>query len=320
MTSVLFKLGSRTSPLAMTQTRTVRGVLAQAHGLSGAEAEQALPIVPINTTGDKILDRRLAESGGKGLFTKELDEALADGRIDIAVHSMKDVPTILPDFLIIAAVPPRADPRDVFISAMAKSLKELPQGAVLGTSSARRQAQALHLRPDLKISLLRGNVDTRLNKVLSGEVDATFLAAAGLNRLSRKVEQGNPVDTFEMPSAGGQGALAVVTRKNDDAARAFAAQIEDEAARIEITAERAFLEALDGSCRTPIAAFASLHAGRLIFLGEALTLDGAQRWRRQADLQAGDSPTNLARAVGLAAGLEIREEAGDLLPLEHDAI
>lgn len=315
MTSVLFKLGSRTSPLAMTQTRTVRGVLAQAHGLSGAEAEQALPIVPINTTGDKILDRRLAESGGKGLFTKELDEALADGRIDIAVHSMKDVPTILPDFLTIAAVPPRADPRDVFISAKATSLKDLPQGAVLGTSSARRQAQALYLRPDLKIALLRGNVDTRLNKVLSGEVDATFLAAAGLNRLSRKVEQGHPVDTYEMPSAGGQGALAVVTRKGDQAARAFVVQIEDEAARIEITAERAFLEALDGSCRTPIAAFASLHAGRLIFLGEALTLDGSQRWRRQADLQAGESPTNLARAVGLAAGLEIREEAGDLLPL-----
>ena len=212
-------------------------------------------------------------------------------------------------------MPPRADPRDVFISAKAKSLKELPHGAVLGTSSARRQAQSLYLRPDLKIVLLRGNVDTRLNKVLSGEVDATFLAAAGLNRLSRKVEQGHPVDTYEMPSAGGQGALAVVTRKNDEPARAFVAQIEDDAARIEITAERAFLEALDGSCRTPIAAFASLHAGRLIFLGEALTLDGSQRWRRQADLQAGESPTNLARAVGLAAGLEIREEAGDLLPL-----
>ncbi len=132
MTSILFKLGSRTSPLAMTQTRTVRGVLAQAHGLSGAEAEQALPIVPINTTGDKILDRRLAESGGKGLFTKELDEALADGRIDIAVHSMKDVPTILPDFLTIAAVPPRADPRDG-VDLLAAAPQNLERGQPLQT-------------------------------------------------------------------------------------------------------------------------------------------------------------------------------------------
>ncbi|MET0546501.1 MAG: hydroxymethylbilane synthase [Caulobacterales bacterium] len=315
MSAVLLKLGSRTSPLAMTQTRIVRAALAQAHGLSGAEAESALPILPINTTGDRILDRRLAEAGGKGLFTKELDEALLDGRIDVAIHSMKDVPTLLPDGIAIAAVPPRADPRDVLICRVAKTVRDLPQGAVLGTSSARRQSQALYIRPDLKIVLLRGNVDTRLSKVESAEIDATFLAAAGLNRLGREVAIATLVDSTEMPPACGQGALAVTTRSNDARAKEMVSAIGDETAYIEITAERAFLEALDGSCRTPIATHASIHAGRLKFVGEALSLDGKHRWRRQADLQIGESAINLARAVGLAAGLEIRQDAGDLLPL-----
>jgi hydroxymethylbilane synthase len=301
----------------MAQTRNVRAGLAQAHGLSGAEAEAAFPILPLTTTGDRIQDRRLADSGGKGLFTKELDEALLGHRIDIAIHSMKDVPTGLPEGLVIAAVPPRADPRDVFLSPIAAKLADLPQGAILGTASARRQAQALFARPDLQIVTLRGNVDTRLAKLERGEAHATFLAAAGLNRLGRQLAYGSPIEPSEMLPAAGQGALALMTRAGDKRAIEALSAVADETARIEITAERAFLEALDGSCRTPIAAFASLEGGRLRFAGEALAPDGSARWRRQADLAVGESPSNLARAVGLAAGLEVREEGGDLLLLEH---
>jgi hydroxymethylbilane synthase len=287
--------------------------MATALGLSPEEAEALLPITPITTTGDKITDRRLIEAGGKGMFTKELDEALLDGRIDLAVHSLKDLPTKLPPGLILAATPEREDPRDAFICPTAKSLSDLPAGAVIGTASLRRQAQTLHARPDLKIETLRGNVDTRLRKLAEGEAHATFLALSGLKRLGLADRATSLVDPQAMPPAIGQGALAITARGADTASLAVAALIEHAPTRIAITAERAFLEALEGSCRTPIAAHAWLEGETLVFLGEALTPDGKSRWRRQGDCNGGMA---CAAALGARLGSEIRIEAGDRLVLD----
>jgi len=255
----------------------------------------------------------LIEAGGKGLFTKELDEALLAGRIDAAVHSLKDLPTQLPAGVTLACVPEREDPRDAFICRGVRTLDELPAGATIGTASLRRQAQVLFARPDLRVVTLRGNVDTRLRKLDSGEADATFLALAGLKRLGLQHEAASLIDPEAMPPAACQGALAITTRADDTRTLEALAPMEDARARIEIEAERAFLEALDGSCRTPIAALARAQAGALSFTGEALTPDGSKRWRRVDAIALGIDGGAAARTLGHRLGGEIRAEAGQAI-------
>lgn len=302
-----FKIGARGSPLSLAQTRHVQALLAKAAG--GALGD--FPINPMTTTGDRIQDRTLLEAGGKGLFTKELDEALLDGRIDLGVHSLKDMPTKLPDGIVLACVPEREDPRDALIAKGATKLEDLPHGAVLGTASLRRQAQALHLRPDLKVVTLRGNVDTRIAKLEAGDVAATFLAMAGLKRLGLDHRASGVIDPEAMPPAVGQGALAITARAGDMRVLAMLAKVEDADVRIEIEAERGLLEALDGSCRTPIAAHAKARSGVLTMIGETLTPDGKQRWRKTGSIEKPTRET--ARALGLELGAQIKREAGPLL-------
>ncbi len=300
------RIGARGSPLSLAQTGLVRDALAA--GNPGRTFE----IVPIVTTGDRIQDRRLQDAGGKGLFTKELDEAMLEGRIDLAVHSMKDLPTALPDGIVLAGVPTREDPRDALICAIeAKSLIDLPQNARIGTASLRRQAQLLSLRPTFQISMLRGNVETRLRKVTEGEVDATLLAYSGLRRLGLERHAKALLDPQVSPPAGGQGALAITARQGDGEMLAVLAAVEDPTTRLEITAERAFLAALDGSCRTPIGALGRWSNGMMRFIGESLTPDGARCWRRTAE----ETCTNEdeAAALGERLGASIKAEAGDAL-------
>jgi len=301
------RIGSRGSPLALAQSRQVAAMLA---GQSGLEAS-AFPIETFMTSGDRI-QGRLQEAGGKGLFTKELDEALLNGRIDAAVHSMKDLPTRLPPGIVLAAVPAREDQRDAFIATRARTLMELPPGATVGTASLRRQAQTLHLRPDLKVELLRGRVETRLAKIEGGAFDATYLALAGLKRLGLAQHAASIVDSEIMPPAPGQGALAITARAGDEKTLAMLAPLNIPEHAVTTTAERAFLEALDGSCRTPIAALAKIADGRLAFLGEVLTPDGKHCWRRSGTAGLDDDPIAAARALGLRLGAEIKAEAGPL--------
>lgn len=312
MATPLFRIGARGSALSLTQTEQVRAALAAALGMD----EAALPITPITTSGDRQQEGRLIETGGKGLFTKELDEALLDGRIDLAVHSLKDLPTRLPDAIALACVPAREDPRDAFVCLKARTLADLPAGAVIGTASLRRQAQTLFLRPDVKIATLRGNVDTRLKKLEAGIVDATFLAIAGLKRLGLAARAASLVDPEQTPPAACQGALAITTRANDARTRDALAALEHASSRIEIEAERAFLEALDGSCRTPIAALARLNGDTLAFIGETLTPDGVRSWRRAETITLGADAIASARALGLRLGHDIRDEAGDAITLD----
>ena len=307
--ATLLRIGARGSKLSLAQTGLVRAELAAALGVDAARLE----IVPIATSGDAIQDRRLIESGGKGLFTKELDEALLERRIDIAVHSLKDLPTKLPDNIALACVPEREDPRDAFVSLRARTLQELPAGANVGTASLRRQAQTLFARPDLGVVTLRGNVDTRLAKLERGEADATFLALAGLKRLGLEARATSLVDPADSPPAACQGALAITARADDMRTRGMLAAMENADARAEIEAERAFLGALDGSCRTPIAALARKQGGALSFIGEALTPDGTARWRRTETIALGGDAVREARALGARLGSEIRAEAGDAL-------
>lgn len=300
------RIGARGSPLSLAQTGLVRDSLAAAH------PDRRFEIVPIVTTGDRIQDRRLQDAGGKGLFTKELDEAMLEGRIDLAVHSMKDLPTALPEGIVLAGVPAREDPRDALICALdVKSLLDLPLDARIGTASLRRQAQLLSLRKTFRISMLRGNVDTRLRKVAEGEVDATLLAYSGLRRLGLDHHVKALLDPAESPPAGGQGALAITAREGDDDMAKVLASVEDRKARLEVTAERAFLAALDGSCRTPIAALGRWSDGVMSFLGESLTPDGVQGWRRSANEPCTDEAQ--AAALGDRLGASIRAEAGDSL-------
>jgi hydroxymethylbilane synthase len=299
------KLGTRGSPLALTQCRLVAGLLARASGRSEAD----FPLQSFVTSGDRLKDQRLQDAGGKGLFTKELDEALLDRRIDAAVHSMKDLPTRLPDGIVLAAVPEREDPSDAFISHKARTLQDLPRGAVVGTASLRRQAQALHLRPDLKIVTLRGSVQTRLKKLEDGMMDATFLALAGLARLSLTGHVTSLIAIHDMPPAPGQGALALTCRQDDAETRALLAKISVPHSEIAVAAERGFLEALDGSCRTPIGALATIAKGRLSFLGEILSPDGAKRWRREETIPL--AGTGEAAQLGRRLGAAIRAEAGE---------
>ena len=308
----LFRIGARGSKLSLAQTEQTRARWAALMGVDAGELE----IVPITTSGDRIQDRLLIEAGGKGLFTKELDEALLDGRIDVAIHSLKDLPTRLDARIALACVPEREDPRDAFISVQAKTLKDLPAGAVVGTASLRRQAQVLFARPDLRIATLRGNVDTRLRKLAEGEADATFLALAGLKRLGLEARATSLVNAEETPPAACQGALAITARGDDVQTLATLSDFEDKGARIEIEAERAFLDALDGSCRTPIAALARYRNNALTFIGEALTPDGAARWRRSETVALSGDAITQARALGERLGNAIRDEAGERIMVD----
>lgn len=309
MAQPLFRIGARGSPLSTAQTKRVIALLAKALRVLESELE----FVAVVTSGDAIQDRRLIEAGGKGLFTKELDAALLHGEIDLAVHSLKDLPTRLPDGVALACVPEREDPRDAFVSLRAPSLDALPAGANVGTASLRRQAQTLFARPDLGVVTLRGNVDTRLAKLGAGEADATFLAFAGLKRMGLEARATSLIDPDDMPPAACQGALAITARADDARTRDALEALENRTARIEIEAERAFLDALDGSCRTAIGALARAEDGHLSFIGEALTPDGTARWRRSETIVLGDDPIEQARALGAKLGGEIRDEAGDAL-------
>lgn len=307
--AVLFRIGARGSKLSLAQTEQVRAKFAAQLGVEAA----VLEVVPITTSGDAIQDRRLIEAGGKGLFTKELDEALLDGRIDLAVHSLKDLPTRLPDGITLACVPEREDPRDAFVSLRARTLDELPAGANVGTASLRRQAQTLFARPDVGVVTLRGNVDTRLRKLEAGEADATFLALAGLKRLGLQDRAASVVGPQQMPPAACQGALAITARAGDARVRDALTPLQDKNARIEIEAERAFLEALDGSCRTAIGALARVSGDELTFIGEALTPDGTTRWRREGNITLTANAIDDARRMAQRLGEAIRREAGDAL-------
>jgi hydroxymethylbilane synthase len=297
------RIGSRGSPLALVQAEEVkRRLLAAGLGLEAARVE----IVAIRTTGDRVRDRPLAEIGGKGLFTKEIEEALRAGAIDLAVHSMKDVPTQLPDGLGIVATPPRADPRDALLAPAARTLAELPRGAVVGTSSLRRRAQLLRRRPDLRIVEFRGNVGTRMRKLAQGVAEATLLAAAGLARLGDPSVRAAPLEPETLLPALAQGALGIEARLDDARAAGLLAAIDDAETACCIAVERAFLAALDGSCRTPIAGLARLDAGGgLVFTGEILSPDGCQAFT--ARRQGGRAD---AARLGREAAEELRTAAG----------
>jgi hydroxymethylbilane synthase len=266
------KIGTRGSPLALAQAHETRDRLMSAHDLPMA----AFEIVAIKTTGDRVLDRSLKEIGGKGLFTREIEDALLSGGIDLAVHSMKDMPVAQPADLLIDCYLPREDVRDAFVSLDAGSLHDLPQGAVVGSSSLRRRAQLAHRRPDLQLVEFRGNVQTRLKKLADGVAAATFLAMAGLNRLGMADVARGAVAPEEMLPAVAQGAIGIERRRSDSRAAALLAAIHDRATGERLAAERAYLATLDGSCETPIAGLA-VHDGAGLWLrGEILRPDGSE--------------------------------------------
>lgn len=265
------RIGTRGSPLALAQAHEVRSRLMAASELP----VEAFEVRVIKTSGDRIQDRPLAEVGGKGLFTKEIEEALLADTIDLAVHSMKDMMTELPPGLVIGAVLEREDPRDAFMSLRAGSLSELPRGARVGTSSLRRQAQVKRLRPDLEVVGFRGNVQTRLKKLEQGLASATLLAVAGLKRLGEAHRITQVMSTEEMLPAVAQGAIAIEVRERDEATRQLVAKLSHEPTSVCILAERSFLARLDGSCRTPIAGLAEIDANGLRLRGMILALDGS---------------------------------------------
>jgi len=295
------RLGTRGSPLALVQARMVRSRLAATTGVS----EEGIELVVIRTSGDTIQDRSLADEGGKGLFTKEIEEALLDGRIDLAVHSAKDMPTILPKGLVLAACLEREDPRDVFISHHAPSLGELPRGASLGTASLRRQAIAKRARPDLRVTPLRGNVETRLRKLEAGEVDATLLALAGLKRLGLAEHATRIMSADEFLPAVGQGAIGIEIRADDRRMSDILVRIDHVDTSTALICERAFLAALDGSCRTPIAGHAIVAGDAVEFRGLIARPDGSAA----CDI-AGRGSRKDAATIGTEAGRELKHRAG----------
>jgi hydroxymethylbilane synthase len=307
------RIGARGSKLSRAQAGLIQRQIAAALGAAPEDTDTVCPLIVITTTGDKVQDRRLLEIGGKGLFTKEIEEALLDGRIDCAVHSLKDMPAELPPGLVIGAIPEREDPRDAFLSHRAASLEGLAQGAVLGTASLRRQAQALHRRPDLKLVNLRGNVDTRLAKLEAGEADAIILALAGLKRLGLGHLATSPIDPVQQPPAPGQGALAIEVRAADAGAPWLAALVHAPTA-LAVAAERGALAALEGSCKTAIGAHAVIDGAQLALVVEALTPDGARRFRREGEtnVSAGEAS---AWALGRTLGEAICAEGGPALKL-----
>ena len=300
MTEIL-KIGTRASPLALAQAYETRD------RLLATFPDLSIEIVELTTTGDKILDRPLAEVGGKGLFTKELDEALADGRADIAVHSMKDLETQIPADQALGAVLEREDVRDAFICPKAKNLDELPAGSVVGTSSLRRQAQIKLKRPDLEVVTFRGNVQTRLRKLDEGQADATLLAMAGLNRLDKTDVVSSALEPDFMLPAVAQGAIAITYRKGDDKVAHWLSSLNHEPTRIRVTAERAMLATLDGSCRTPIAGLAEFtDDGQLRLRALVANTDGTVCYEAERI----GAPEE-AEAMGIDAGQELKEKMGE---------
>jgi len=279
------KIGTRGSPLAVAQAIETRSLLMAAHGLP----EAAFEITVIKTTADRVQDRALSEIGGKGLFTKELEEALLSRTIDIAVHCVKDTPTLQPAGLVQDCYMKREDPRDAFISHHWRNLRDLPQAAVVGTSSVRRAAQLLHRRPDLQVTNFRGNVQSRLAKLADGVAAATFLAMAGLNRLGMHEIAGNPIDADDMLPAIGQGALVIERRIDDERSGELVAPLRHLPTEQQMQAERAFLATLDGSCRTPIAGLAELDGSRIRLRGEILRLDGSEVIAAEASADVADA-------------------------------
>ena len=296
------RIGTRGSALALAQAEEVRARLVAAHGLE----PEAIEVVVIRTSGDRIQDRPLAQAGGKGLFTKEIEEALIAGDIDLAVHSMKDMPAVLPEGLAIPCLLPREDPRDAFLSPRAARLTDLPQGAVVGSSSLRRQAQMLRRRPDLRVVMFRGNVNTRLRKLGDGEVDATILAVAGLRRLGLEAAITAVLEPDEMLPAVAQGAIGVEIRESDERVALLLAALNDAETSWRIIAERAFLAELDGSCRTPLAGLATVTApGRLALNAMILTADGATCHETSREGGVDDGA-----AMGRDAGRELKARGG----------
>lgn len=309
-------IASRQSPLAVAQAKLVRTLLCTAIGLSADQKDSAFPIQTHVTTGDRRMDDSLSEIGGKGLFTKEVEAALLTGKADIAVHSMKDMPAKMPDGLMLTAVTTREDPRDVLVTRDGRDLESLSSGAVLGTSSIRRRAQMSKLRPDLSLVPLRGNVGSRLAKLQSGEVDATLLAQAGLNRLGLPEIKQVALSTDLMLPAPGQGVLCIQTRSGDDRAQEICSLINCAETAIASAAERAMVEKLDASCKTPMGAYARIIGDRLEVRGELLSPDGKHVYTDEQVIELSDKgPDNMIAAA--VAGTDLAQtlsvKAGDRL-------
>lgn len=308
------RIGTRGSPLALYQAHLIeREIVRVSDGTLQCE------IVAFTTKGDQLTSERLINSGGKGLFTREIDRAVDEGDVDIGVHSLKDVPSILPDGQQLIAYPERVDPRDGFLTANGvRRLQDLPQGAVLGTASLRRESQALALRPDLKVVPFRGRVETRIEKLKRGEADATFLAMAGLKRLDLD-HLAHPVPTNDLLPAAGQGIIAVAARpdKLSQEIQSVLAEIDHPATRAMATAERAFLAELDGSCRTAMAAQMTNASGTWHLRGEVLTPDGQTKWSARAEALLSASLEDLA-VLGTQLAQNIRDQAGGDLPVFTD--
>jgi len=297
----VFTIGTRGSPLAVRQAEEVRDRLVAINGLE----PDAIAIKVIKTSGDIILDRPLSEVGGKGLFTKEIEVALANGEIDIAVHSAKDVATEIDPQFALPAYLPREDVRDAFLSLIARSPDHLPEGAIIGSSSLRRRAQMKRFRPDFRTVEFRGNVQTRLKKLADGVADATLLAMAGLNRLGEAYRVTHMLDVAHFPPAPAQGAIVIETRAEDGAANRLVEVLDDAETRTRVEAERAFLKVLDGSCRTPIAALTTLDGEKLTLLGQVLSPDGSEVYENEI---SGDADQGID--LGTRLGEKLLAEAG----------
>lgn len=305
----LLRIGTRRSKLALAQSGMMQRAIGRALGVPEAEIVHAVPLIEIVTTGDRIQDRRLLEVGGKSLFTKEIEEALLEGRVDVAVHSMKDVPAEQPDGLAIAAIPEREDPRDAFISENWASLAALPLGAKVGTASLRRQAQLWSIRPDLQIEMLRGNVDTRLRRLKDGDFDAILLACSGLNRLGLGEVVTERLDLTAFLPAPGQGALSLQTRANDTGS-VWAMALNHAPTALAVAAERGAMRALEGSCRTAVGAFAHIQDEMLHIGTEMLSPDGQRRWTQHGSITATASISEVA-TLGHHLGEAVKAVAGD---------
>ncbi|MGL5447012.1 MAG: hydroxymethylbilane synthase [Rhabdaerophilum sp.] len=298
----LITIGTRGSPLALAQAHMTAAALSAAHGWPS----EAVALDIIRTTGDATQDRPLSEIGGKGLFTKEIDAAQLEGRVDLAVHSAKDLPTILPDGLVIAGYLPRADIRDALIAPRWKTLDQMPPGARVGTVSLRRQSMLKRLRPDLMVEAVRGNVETRLNKTTDGTFDGVILAMAGLTRLGLTEHVTEILDAERFVPAVGQGAIALVTRAEDAKTMCWVEVITHSDTGLALATERAFLGVLDGSCRTPIGGSAHISGGKLNFSGIVLSPNGTRIWERRESTVVADRAE--AAALGERHGRSIRAE------------
>ncbi|MEO1029485.1 MAG: hydroxymethylbilane synthase [Pseudomonadota bacterium] len=313
---VLVKIGTRGSPLAMWQAEHVSESLQKISG--GALTTE---ILTFKTSGDQLTTERLINSGGKGLFTKEIDLAVDDGRVDIAVHSLKDVPSLLPPGQSLVAFSAREDPREGFLCTKASSPMDLPEGAIVGTASLRREAQTLAMRPDLKIVPFRGTVGTRMRKLEEGQADATYLAMAGLVRMGM-ADQAHAIEIEDMLPSPCQGIVAIAARANtlEPSVAAALAEFNDTASATCAAIERAYLAALDGSCRTPIAGHARIKGDMIHFEGAVFAVDGKEVWRSERSMALADATPASLKALGEAAALEIKESAGGSLPQFEDPV